>query len=120
LFVVLGNIFFAILEGIVRGAAHSNDPTIVKIISGLFNLGVAAPFIAAAVRRFHDMDRSGWWYLLSFVPVVGWILVLLWLAQKGTHDYNRWGSPTEPFPIQTNPKAQTDTKQYSRMIRRRG
>lgn len=43
----------------------------------------------------HDVDRSGWWWLLVFIPVVGWIVLLVWAVTRGTPGPNRYGS--DPF-----------------------
>jgi uncharacterized membrane protein YhaH (DUF805 family) len=47
-----------------------------------FNLLTLLPSIAAAARRLHDTDRSGWWQLLVFVPLIGWIVLIVFLAQE--------------------------------------
>jgi uncharacterized membrane protein YhaH (DUF805 family) len=47
-----------------------------------FNLLTLLPSIAAAARRLHDTDRSGWWQLLAFIPVIGWIVLIVFLAQE--------------------------------------
>ncbi|RFO94799.1 DUF805 domain-containing protein [Rhodoferax lacus] len=59
------------------------------VLSGLFSLGVLLPSLAAATRRLHDTDRSGWWQLIVFLPVVGWIILIVFLAQgsKATSKY---------------------------------
>jgi len=44
------------------------------------------------VRRLHDTDRTGWWYWIILIPVVGIILMLVWLASRGTRGDNRYGS----------------------------
>lgn len=49
----------------------------------LITLGTLLPSLAAATRRLHDTDRSGWWQLIVFVPLVGWIVLLVFLAQEG-------------------------------------
>ncbi|WP_347709221.1 DUF805 domain-containing protein [Stakelama marina] len=55
------------------------------------------PGITVAVRRLHDIDRSGWWLLLIFVPVLGWILLLIFMLLDGTQGTNRFGpDPKEP------------------------
>jgi uncharacterized membrane protein YhaH (DUF805 family) len=54
-------------------------------------LGLALPNIAVTVRRFHDLDRSGWWYFLGLVPIVGGIIILIWLCSPGTAGPNRYG-----------------------------
>ena len=49
------------------------------------------PSLAVLVRRLHDTDRSGWMALLSFVPIVGIIVVIIFLATRGTDGPNRYG-----------------------------
>lgn len=53
------------------------------VVSGLFTLGTLVPSISAATRRLHDTQRSGWWQLLVLVPVLGWIVLVVFLAQEG-------------------------------------
>lgn len=53
-------------------------------LSGLFSLGMLLPSIAAATRRLHDTNRSGWMQLIGIVPVLGWIAIIYFLAQPGT------------------------------------
>lgn len=71
---------------------------------GLWGLAVIVPSIAVTVRRFHDRDMSGWWYLgfivLSIVPVVGFlasIAMLVLMCLPGTPGPNRFGEdPKNP------------------------
>jgi uncharacterized membrane protein YhaH (DUF805 family) len=49
------------------------------------------PGIAVAVRRLHDTDRSGWWYLILLIPLIGVILFIVWACSKGTQGTNRFG-----------------------------
>lgn len=49
------------------------------------------PAIAAGVRRLHDSDRSGWWYLVALIPLIGGIWLLVLLVQVGTLGPNRYG-----------------------------
>lgn len=53
-------------------------------------LAVILPSIAVSVRRLHDRDLSGWWYLLGFVPF-GSIVLLVWYVMPGTPAPNRYG-----------------------------
>jgi uncharacterized membrane protein YhaH (DUF805 family) len=48
------------------------------------------PSLAVATRRLHDTDRSGWWQLICFVPLIGWIVLIVFLAQEGKA--NRYGA----------------------------
>ena len=48
----------------------------------VFSLATLLPSIAAAARRLHDTNRSGWWQLIVFLPIVGWIVLIIFLAQE--------------------------------------
>ncbi len=61
-----------------------------EIISALVGLGLLIPSISIAARRLHDTGRSGWWQLIVFVPVIGIIVLIVFLAQDG-HDTNDYG-----------------------------
>lgn len=52
-------------------------------LGGVFYLATLLPSLAAATRRLHDTSRSGWWQLICLVPLVGLIVLLVFLAQKG-------------------------------------
>ena len=64
--------------------------------SGLFalivSLGLFLPNLSVQVRRLHDLDRSGWWLLISLIPIVGAIILLIWFCSKGTDGDNRFGA----------------------------
>lgn len=70
------------IDGAVLGMPVTNT---------IVSLGLFIPGIAVGVRRLHDISRSGWWYLLVLVPIIGWIVLLVWFCQPG-HDDNRWGA----------------------------
>lgn len=48
----------------------------------LFSLAVLLPSLAVGARRLHDVDRSAWFLLLWLVPLVGWIVLLVWTTQE--------------------------------------
>jgi uncharacterized membrane protein YhaH (DUF805 family) len=60
-------------------------------LSILTTLVLILPGIAVSVRRLHDMDRSGWWMLLLFIPIVGAIILIIWFCMRGTAGSNRFG-----------------------------
>ena len=60
-------------------------------ISALVSLGLFLPGLAVAVRRLHDVDRSGWWFLLAFIPLIGIIVLIVWWCTEGTRGPNRFG-----------------------------
>jgi uncharacterized membrane protein YhaH (DUF805 family) len=62
-----------------------------QILNLLFDVAIVIPSIAVGVRRLHDLDRSGWWLLLALVPLVGAIILIVWMCTRGTHGANRFG-----------------------------
>ncbi|MFZ4481289.1 MAG: DUF805 domain-containing protein, partial [Rhodoferax sp.] len=66
---------FCLLGGLAAQAVS-------EVIGVLFSLGTLLPIIAAATRRLHDTHRSGWWQLVSLIPIIGWIVIVVFLAQE--------------------------------------
>ncbi len=67
-------------------------------VLGVFGLLTIIPYLAVVVRRLHDTDRSGWWFWISLIPVVGFIILLALLAAEGTRGYNQFGPPAGAPP----------------------
>lgn len=67
----------------------------------LYSLAVLIPSLAVAIRRLHDTDRSGFWVLLSFIPIIGWLILLIFYVQNGTPGANQYGNDpkSEPEPV---------------------
>jgi uncharacterized membrane protein YhaH (DUF805 family) len=62
------------------------------VTSFLAILALFLPLLAVQVRRLHDTDRSGWFLLLSFIPLIGVIILIVFWCQRGTEGPNRFGS----------------------------
>lgn len=77
----------AILDSILFG-----DPSLLYTIVAL---GLFIPSLAVAVRRLHDIGKSGWWYLICLIPIIGSILLIIWLATETKQENNQWGSPAK-------------------------
>ena len=60
------------------------------VLSGIVNLALLLPSLAAATRRLHDTNRSGWWQLIA-LTIVGLIPLIIWLASKGNVEDNQYG-----------------------------
>lgn len=58
---------------------------------GIFALGIVIPSLAVAVRRLHDTGKSGWFYLISFVPFIGGIILIVFMCQDSEPGANKWG-----------------------------
>ena len=63
----------------------------VGLLQTLFSLSVLIPSIAVGIRRLHDTDRSGWWLLIAFIPLIGAIVLLIFTVQEGTSGDNQYG-----------------------------
>src|SRR5688500_810532 len=71
LFTVIVSIALRILDG---GMFPDSE---VPVLGGVFSIATLLPSIAVAARRLHDIDRTGWWILITFT-VVGIILLIVW------------------------------------------
>ncbi|HMJ31878.1 MAG TPA: DUF805 domain-containing protein [Xanthobacteraceae bacterium] len=85
-------ILFTVLVGIVTsiidfGVLSSN----LTPFSSIWSLVTFLPSLAMGVRRLHDTDRSGWWWLLSFIPLIGIIVLIVFWCFEGTRGPNRFG-----------------------------
>lgn len=86
MFVLINMIVSAVLN-VIQSVIGMEVPYITMI----YSLAVLLPGIAVAARRLHDTDRSGWWQLLVLIPIIGAIVILVFLCQKGTAGSNRFG-----------------------------
>jgi len=75
---------FLFLLGAVTGA-------ISEILNGIVALATLLPSLAVGARRLHDTNRSGWWQLLWIIPLIGWIVVIIFLAEEGESTDNQYG-----------------------------
>ena len=78
--VILYAIAFAIDEAI-------RTPTLALIVG----LALLLPALAAGIRRLHDTGRSGWWLLISLIPIVGAIILIVFLASDTANAPNQYG-----------------------------
>ena len=85
LFSALGTIATSILDAVVFQAKDN------QLFQSIFSLFIFLPSLAVEIRRLHDVDRSGWWVLISFT-IIGVIFPLLvWKCRQGTAGPNRFG-----------------------------
>ena len=89
LFVIIVSVVLNIIDYGVLGA----DPAAggIAVLSSLWSLATLLPGLAVSVRRLHDTDRSGWWILIAFVPIIGFLVLLYFYIQNGTEGQNRFG-----------------------------
>ncbi|MCC6289233.1 MAG: DUF805 domain-containing protein [Chitinophagaceae bacterium] len=71
--------------------------TICGMVYLLAALGLFLPSLAVAVRRLHDIGKSGWYYLIGLIPFIGGIILLVWFFTEGTRGTNEYGEdPKNP------------------------
>ncbi|CAE6953287.1 DUF805 domain-containing protein [Vibrio alginolyticus] len=70
-------------------------------IGAVYGLAVLIPGIAVTVRRLHDIGRTGWWALIGLIPVIGFIVLIIFAATDGDKGRNEYGldpkETGEPF-----------------------
>lgn len=57
----------------------------------LYGLIVFIPSLAVVVRRLHDVGKSGWWYLIVLIPVIGAFIILYYMIKDSEPGTNKWG-----------------------------
>jgi len=99
-FVLFTSLFLAVAAfaiGLCGAAAGADDST----SEGLFDLlalPLLLPYLAVKVRRLHDSGKSGWWLLLSFIPLIGALVLLIFYCEDSQSGMNKYGpNPKEPL-----------------------
>ncbi len=91
--------FFFLFNALISLALASIDNSMgmldasvgLGVLGGLYTLAVMLPSVTVGVRRLHDTGRSGWWILISLVPIVGAIVLVIFLATSGQEGDNQFG-----------------------------
>ena len=94
-------IFLLLILFVASGANNGAYGTaIIGLYIGysLYSLVTFIPSLSVAVRRLHDIDKSGWFYLIGFVPLIGQILLIIWFATEGTKGSNEYGHNPKEHP----------------------
>lgn len=68
----------------------------VDLFTFVVSLALLVPSIAIGARRLHDIDKSGWWQLLWFIPIIGWIIIIVFWATDTIKADNEYGAPARP------------------------
>ena len=90
------NVFVLLVVGFMVGNLDDYTMSILtNITSSLLVIVFIIPSFAVNVRRMNDINHSGWWLLISFVPMIGSILFLIWMLKNTKFERNKWGSPAK-------------------------
>jgi len=86
LFTVLVSIAMTMIDLGILGISSNVNP-----FSSIWSLIAFLPSLAIGVRRLHDTDRNGWWWLIAFIPLIGIIVLIVFWCLEGTPGSNRFG-----------------------------
>lgn len=89
----LFNIIIGFVLGFIEGLFGGPG-----VLGMIYSLAVLIPGIAVSVRRLHDTDRTGWWILIGLIPVIGAIVLLVFMVLDGTPGQNKYGPNPKDFP----------------------
>ncbi|MDD5009017.1 MAG: DUF805 domain-containing protein [Syntrophorhabdaceae bacterium] len=92
----LFNFIVGLVLGFIDGlVGTSSKGAGIGLLGSIYVLAVFVPGIAVSVRRLHDTNRSGWWLLIVLIPIIGAIILLVFMMQGSRKDENRYGpNPT--------------------------
>ncbi|MDE7111916.1 MAG: DUF805 domain-containing protein [Muribaculaceae bacterium] len=78
-------VLFTFLVGLVCGVIGN------QWLTSAVNLALLLPNLGLNVRRLHDIGKSGWWLFLGLLPIVGWIILIVWLCKPSDMQDNQYG-----------------------------
>ncbi len=90
---VLVNVIISIVLSIVESIAN-----ISSVLTGIYSLAILLPSLAVGARRLHDTGKSGWWQLLSLIPLIGTIILLVFMCLDSEDKENKYGSNPKSSP----------------------
>jgi uncharacterized membrane protein YhaH (DUF805 family) len=98
-------VLFNLLNLFAAAALSIQSHSMVVVL--VYHLVLMVPSLAVGVRRLHDTDRSGWWMLLALIPLIGGIVLLVFMCLEGTRGPNRFGAdPKQSLPPSLPPSLQ--------------
>ena len=102
----LFNFIFTIVVGFIDGFLS------LGFLSLLYVLAILIPGLAVLVRRLHDVNKSGWWFFINFIPIIGAIWMLILLCTDGNPGENSYGPSPKAAPV-SNKEPDTETDETS-------
>jgi uncharacterized membrane protein YhaH (DUF805 family) len=89
-FFFLFNFIVSVVASVLDAILHTRNSSGSGLVQTIAALALLVPGIAVAVRRLHDTGRSGWWVLIGLIPIIGWIVLIVFLVQD-SHSDNQYG-----------------------------
>lgn len=90
----IAGIATGIVSTIVENIRDSDVSIIVTLVFGIIAIIFWLIGISLSVRRFHDLNKSGWWLLINLIPFIGWLITFVMLGfMPGDQKSNNFGPP---------------------------
>ncbi len=90
---ILFNFIVSFVLGVIDAMTGSFSAEAgIGLLGGLYALAVLLPSVAVSVRRLHDTDHSGWWLLIALIPLIGAIVLLVFMVQDSKPGANQYGA----------------------------
>ena len=93
---------FALCTGVISTVLNLlyqwTNANFFNMLAYIFSLAILVPGLAVAWRRLHDIGKGGGWYFIVLIPIVGWILLIVWLCKDSQPSENEFG----PNPKENN------------------
>jgi len=87
---VIGFVF-----GFIGGLTGTDVTKLTNIVTTIYELVIIVPAIALVIRRLHDINKSGWYYFMILIPIIGWIIVLVYFCSPSVNENNKYGPIAE-------------------------
>lgn len=91
--------YFVLVQTVLMFVASMIDAMLFDsgfpLFYGLVALGLFLPSLAVSMRRLHDTSRSGWWILLTLIPIIGAIVLFIFFISQTKFETNQWGPPAK-------------------------
>jgi uncharacterized membrane protein YhaH (DUF805 family) len=105
LFNFLALLLFAGID-IVAWNITGDDTSTLFLFTASYLFAVQIPSLAVSIRRLHDVGKSGWWYLIGLIPIIGVIWLLILFVQKGDTETNKYGELSSLYENYTDRRKQ--------------
>jgi len=93
-------LFNMIASGLLTGISTASENRVFLILSSIYSLAVIIPTLAVIWRRLHDIGKSGASYFVALIPLVGAIILLVWLCKDSQPGDNQYGPSPKASPVQ--------------------
>jgi uncharacterized membrane protein YhaH (DUF805 family) len=108
-FTLVNLIISAVLSLLTNLDAGPGVRLILSSLASVYSLAMILPSLGVAIRRLHDTDHSGWWLFISLVPIIGSIVLFVWMVTDSDGGENHYGPNPKTMAYSQVPLATVET-----------